>query len=242
MPHYVTCTNVGCHAFMMRFPILIAILIKVSLSSAQTLRPGYFYSTKQNELFNSELIQLNADSTFQLLMFGCIENEIGQGRYTITKDTLTLLFQQHPLEPTQIVQFEEGTNDSLTLTISAMSVDSTIFPGVNCYLKQAKKGSTTDLNGRANLTLSKPLTEDTLVIQALRHSNIEIPIQNTSDNVKIRATISEAYFHKNGEKQQLKIEWIRSVSLGLRRFDNMTISYKRISPEQGSEIRSRITR
>lgn len=223
--------------------LLIILLIGQSLAVwGQSIPTGNFYTKKGNQVFETELFQFNSDKTFKYLMFGCVENALGQGRYEIENDTLTLNFEQHPMKrQTERIEFNEGKSDKTTINIEAKILESESgFRGINCYLKNLQKGTVTDSTGYAQLVINRLITTDTLIISFIGYRHVQIPIKPTYDNINVLATLDNLYFYDEGDKEKFKINWTKKNSFGLQRFENLEVPYQKISNKKSNELITKI--
>lgn len=219
--------------------LLIGVLVGHSRALlGQSIQAGDYFVKHSNDLFESELLQLNDDKTFNCIVFGCNYKLLGQGRYEVHNDTLSLYFESHPMQrETQRIEAHEGGRNKTTINIRVHSARSeSVMAGVNCLLKSLQRGTSTDSTGQAQLVIEKLSKTDTLEVYFIGYSPAKIAIQPTFDTVNAWVTLDDLSFYSNGDEAKFKINRIKKNSFGLQRLENLELTYQKISAKQKREL------
>lgn len=109
--------------------------------------------------FGDVVYTFNKDSTFTLDGWSCTRNDTGVGKYTVTRDSLILVFDSIPSGYFRPVVFDSVSpgGDSCIITVFCQDeIGPLAFAIVTCSTAQGRKPvKQTDLDGNTRLKLSK---------------------------------------------------------------------------------------
>ncbi len=156
----------------------------------------YTSSDKGYNAFGRDYLCFTGNS-FVLLRITDTEDEFGSGRFTLTADSLHLIFSGSADRDITVDKHADRNADSVYLVIRVTDKGTHLpIPGVNAVLRRQRIGESTNEAGKASLRISRNQvsTADTLQISTVGYRTRYIPLDlDHSHNQTINITLESGY-------------------------------------------------
>ena len=220
--------------------LIIAISVLSTIQSfGQEFFPGTYFTTEKDIGFESDIFQFEENGTFKYVFFTCTGSGLGRGKFEIIDgDSLRLLFTDcGNCEPIQKLETQSELSDSIEIDLKIKAwEDGSDILGASVFFPNARIGVVSNKMGQVKLTTAKFSEPQTLRIHFIGYDPVDIEIP--TEYSKIRGTIYLTYnwVYGSSDVKTYKInKWTKS-RLKLRRYPELSITYKRINPNKADDL------
>lgn len=205
---------------------ILLFVLSISINAQNKLNGTYLLGTG----YEGWDITFKKNSEFEYFFSSCTGGEEGSGTYVLTSDSLFLLFQSNPKTRSKKEMFIDSIyscnkRDSVKINIT---INDDIEPIVFAPIKIGNNGRTSDIDGKAEITLAKDTNLIQVDVSYVGYESVRFWIRPTDcRNLKIHMDGGFIKSIKEGTIYDYKIRIKSKNHIVLKKYDYEMDFYKK---------------